>query len=104
MTNWKSLCIGICETCRKLGPYFKNLESLNKLDEYWKNEKESKLGYLTCKLCKFDSETRYLHRSCFFKKDSRSEKQISSTGAYRYCHVCVRVNNTFNDYFVLYFL
>lgn len=94
MTNWKYLCRGPCETCKKRGPHFEIIESLEQMNEYWKNEKESNLGYLTCKNCDYYSKTRYMHRSCFSQdKDYFNivEKKRSRHRIYAHkCEACFK--------------
>jgi len=87
MTNWKSLCRGPCETCKKRGPHFEIIESLEQINEYWKNEKESNLGYLTCKNCDYYSKTRYMHRSCF-SQDKDYFKRFVNKRSGIYAHKC----------------
>ena len=92
MINWKYICRGPCDACYKRGPHFEKIKSLEDVNEYWKNEKKSELGFFTCKICKSNSKSRYLHRRCFSKMKI-NKKQFNSTGYYTYCKVCLRVSH-----------
>lgn len=99
--NWKMLKISACDVCKKRGARFEKVDSLEanfsiqKLEQYWKDEDEYKLGFYVCFRCDIGSKTRATHRRCF--EENREINESSNifqfhpeSTAYR-CMKCTKV-------------